>query len=112
MIAIAACAPNERLPVVVERLGAPGGRAMHGEGNDLVSAFAKRFVESPQGPDGVGACSPQNVSEPLLHRGAIGRGRERAVRGNRRPDRPSVLVGAFGAGLGGCASATRGERDG
>ena len=78
MVAIAAWAPNEGLPVVVERLDAPGGRAMHGEGDDLVPAFVKRVVESSQGPDGVGARSPKNVSEPLLHRGAIGRGEDLA----------------------------------
>ena len=63
---------NEAAKAIV----AAGGWAMHGEGDDLVPAFVKRVVESPQRPDGVGvgARSPKNVSEPLPHRGAIGRG--------------------------------------
>jgi hypothetical protein len=74
VIAIAACAPNENLPVVVERLDATGGWSMHGEGDDLVPAFVERVVKSSQSADRLGARSPQNVSEAPLHRDAIWRG--------------------------------------
>ncbi len=78
MVAIAACASNESLPIVVERLNATGRRSVHGEGHDLVPAFVERVVESAERTNGVRARSTKDVCEALLHRGAVGGGEDLA----------------------------------
>src|ERR1019366_1441407 len=49
VIAVAASATDEGLPVVIERFESSDGRPVLGESDDLVPAFVERVVQTPQG---------------------------------------------------------------
>jgi hypothetical protein len=72
VIAIAARASDERIPVVLERLESSDRRAVLSESDDLVPAFVERVVQTPQGGKIATGGPAQNALQPDLHAPAIG----------------------------------------
>src|ERR1019366_2519794 len=72
VIAVAASATDEGLPVVIERFESSDGRPVLGESHDLVPAFVERVVQTPQGGNVAPGGPTQDALQPDLDRRAIG----------------------------------------
>src|SRR5512142_3352873 len=78
MVAVAAGAAHEGLPVVVQRLEPAGRRAVFGEREDLFAMFLEGLVEAAKRSRLVARGTEEDPPQSLVHRCSIGCGEDLA----------------------------------
>jgi hypothetical protein len=72
VVSVPSAATDESLPVVIERLDAPGRRMMFAEGCDFIEMPPERFVQLSHGHVGALLRTKEDVVEPRDHRWPVG----------------------------------------